>query len=99
MPDVSTARRLPQIAHRQEGSEGGQRTRPGWRPAWSQVAGLRALRAVLVVPPLFALTFEGFGNLQMALFAAHLQHLGSHARAIAAPASHVAEQRRVPWWR
>ena len=28
------------------------------------------LRAVLVIPPLFALTFEGFGNLQMALFAA-----------------------------
>jgi hypothetical protein len=28
------------------------------------------LRAVLVVPSLFALTFEGFGNLQMALFAA-----------------------------
>ena len=29
----------------------------------------------------------------------HLQHLSSHAPAIAAPASHVAEQRRVPWWR
>ena len=29
----------------------------------------------------------------------HLQHLSSHAAAIAAPASHVAEQRRVPWWR
>ena len=28
------------------------------------------MRAVLVIPPLFALTFEGFGNLQMALFAA-----------------------------
>ena len=28
------------------------------------------VRAVLVIPPLFALTFEGFGNLQMALFAA-----------------------------
>jgi hypothetical protein len=29
----------------------------------------------------------------------HLQHLSSHASAIAGPASHVAEQRRVPWWR
>ena len=29
----------------------------------------------------------------------HLQHLSSHARVIASPASHVAEQRRVPWWR
>jgi len=29
----------------------------------------------------------------------HLQHLSSHAGAIAGPASRVAEQRRVPWWR
>lgn len=29
----------------------------------------------------------------------HLQHLSSHASAIADPAAHVAEQRRVPWWR
>jgi len=29
----------------------------------------------------------------------HLQHLSSHAQAIADPASHVAEQRRLPWWR
>ncbi len=49
---------------------GGERTRPAWWPAWSVPAGLRTLRAVLVVPSLFALTFEGFGNLQMALFAA-----------------------------
>ena len=28
------------------------------------------MRAVLVIPALFALTFAGFGNLQMALFAA-----------------------------
>jgi hypothetical protein len=28
-----------------------------------------------------------------------LHHLSSHARAIAGPASHVAEQRRLPWWR
>ena len=44
--------------------------RPAWWPAWSEAAALRTLRAVLVVPPLFALTYEGFGNLQMALFAA-----------------------------
>jgi uncharacterized membrane protein YccC len=31
---------------------------------------MRTLRAVIVIPSLFALTFEGFGNLQMALFAA-----------------------------
>ena len=29
----------------------------------------------------------------------HLQHLSAHARAITGPASHVAEQRRQPWWR
>jgi hypothetical protein len=29
----------------------------------------------------------------------HLQHLSSHATVISDPASHVAEQRRVPWWR
>jgi uncharacterized membrane protein YccC len=29
----------------------------------------------------------------------HLQHLSSHVRAITDPAAHVAEQRRVPWWR
>jgi hypothetical protein len=33
-------------------------------------AALRALRAVLVIPTLFALCYEGFGNPQMALFAA-----------------------------
>jgi uncharacterized membrane protein YccC len=70
MPDPSVARhlpgaRLPQALSGGEGS-GGERT---W-PAWSVPAGLRALRAVLVIPSLFALTFEGFGNLQMALFAA-----------------------------
>jgi len=74
MPDLSVARHLPgarlqQALSRGEGS-GGERTRPAWWPAWSVPAGLRALRAVLVIPSLFALTFEGFGNLQMALFAA-----------------------------
>ena len=29
----------------------------------------------------------------------HLQHLSSHAGVITDPASHVAEQRRLPWWR
>jgi hypothetical protein len=29
----------------------------------------------------------------------HLQHLSSHAGVISTPASHVAEQRRLPWWR
>ena len=29
----------------------------------------------------------------------HLQHLSSHAQTITEPATHVAEQRRLPWWR
>src|SRR5436305_2370942 len=69
MPELSVARRLPLALSGGEGS-GGERTRPAWWPTWSVPAGLRTLRAVLVVPSLFALTFEGFGNLQMALFAA-----------------------------
>ena len=28
-----------------------------------------------------------------------LQHLSSHAHAITGPASQMAEQRRLPWWR
>ena len=37
---------------------------------WSRAAAIRALRATIVMPALFALTFKGFGNLQMGLFAA-----------------------------
>ena len=40
------------------------------RPVWSRPAALRALRAVLVIPAVFALAYEGLGNEQMALFAA-----------------------------
>jgi uncharacterized membrane protein YccC len=39
-------------------------------PTWSKPAALRALRAVIVMPVLFALTYKGLGNLQIALFAA-----------------------------
>src|SRR3984885_5373612 len=41
-----------------------------WRPVWSRPAATRMLRAALVIPALFALTYEGLGNQQMALFAA-----------------------------
>jgi uncharacterized membrane protein YccC len=40
-----------------------------WMPRWSMPAALRALRATLVIPGLFALTFKVIGNPQMALFA------------------------------
>src|ERR1700691_4990948 len=75
MSDTSAMRRFPLAAFRpgspQAGQSGGaQRTRPAWRPAWSVPAAMRTVRAVIVIPGLFALTYEGFGNLQMALFAA-----------------------------
>ena len=69
MPSLSLARRLP-LGRLPQSPPGSQRSRPAWWPAWSVPAALRTLRAVLVIPPLFALTYEGFGNLQMALFAA-----------------------------
>jgi len=39
-------------------------------PKWSVPAAMRALRATIVMPGLFALTFVVIGNLQMATFAA-----------------------------
>ena len=42
----------------------------GWIPVWSTPAALRAVRAVVVVCGLFALTDKAIGNLQMATFAA-----------------------------
>jgi hypothetical protein len=61
-------RRLSLATFRPSG--GAQPTRPAWWPVWSRPAALRTVRAVLVIPSVFALTYEGFGNLQMALFAA-----------------------------
>jgi len=46
------------------------RHKPEWVPQWSVPSAMRALRAVLVMPALFALSYKGFDNLQIALFAA-----------------------------
>src|SRR5580692_6364943 len=75
MPDLSSVLRRPSSRHFTAASPGsapqaGHRSRPAWWPAWSVPAAMRTVRVVLVIPPLFALTYEGFGNLQMALFAA-----------------------------
>ena len=40
-----------------------------WRISWSKPALLRAIRATVVVPGLFALTFKVIGDAQMTLFA------------------------------
>ena len=39
-------------------------------PRWSSAAALRALRAAIIIPGLFALADKVIGNLQMATFAA-----------------------------
>jgi hypothetical protein len=44
-------------------------TRPGWLPTWSVPAAMRAVRATLVMPGLFALTAQVIGDPQMTLFA------------------------------
>jgi uncharacterized membrane protein YccC len=40
-----------------------------WKPAWSVPAAMRAARATVVIPALFAVTFKVVGDPQMALFA------------------------------
>jgi uncharacterized membrane protein YccC len=40
-----------------------------WKPAWSVPAAMRAARATVVVPSLFAIGFEVIGDPQVALFA------------------------------
>ncbi|NKQ51749.1 FUSC family protein [Amycolatopsis sp. K13G38] len=41
-----------------------------WRPVWSPAAAMRAVRATVVVPGLFALGYAVIGDLQIATFAA-----------------------------
>ena len=43
--------------------------RPWWKPVWTKQAGLRALRATLIVPALFAICLKVIGDPQMTLFA------------------------------
>src|SRR5690242_2823995 len=42
---------------------------PWWKPVWSVPAAMRAVRATVVVPALFAVTFKVVADPQMALFA------------------------------
>ncbi|GAB2997684.1 FUSC family protein [Amycolatopsis acidiphila] len=53
-------RPLPPAAH----------VRPGWLPVWSKAAAMRAVRATVVVPGMFALGYTVIGDLQLATFAA-----------------------------
>jgi uncharacterized membrane protein YccC len=49
---------------------GGVAGPPIWRVTWSAPAAMRALRATIVMPTVFALTYKVIGDLQMATFAA-----------------------------
>jgi len=42
---------------------------PWWKPAWSVPAAMRAVRATVVVPSLFAVSYKVIGDPQVALFA------------------------------
>jgi hypothetical protein len=42
---------------------------PWWKPTWSVPAAMRAVRATIVVPGLFAIAYKVIGNPQIALFA------------------------------
>ena len=42
---------------------------PWWRVTWSVPAAMRALRATIVIPALFAISFKVIGNEQMTIFA------------------------------
>ena len=76
MPDLAAAlRRAPWAAPQASSPSSSPTPSPAsgklsWRPTWSVPAAMRAVRAVVVIPSLFAITYEGFGNLQLALFAA-----------------------------
>ena len=52
------------------GSSGWRSAAAGWKPVWSRPAAIRAIRAAIVVPALFAFSDQVIGNLQVALFAA-----------------------------
>ena len=47
----------------------GQHGAPWWRVTWSVPAAMRAVRATIVIPSLFAITFKVLGNEQMTVFA------------------------------
>lgn len=40
-----------------------------WKPVWAVPAAMRAVRATVVIPSLFALTYKVVADPQMALFA------------------------------
>jgi hypothetical protein len=46
-----------------------QPANPWWRVSWSVPAAMRAVRATIVIPCIFALTFKVIGDAQMTLFA------------------------------
>jgi hypothetical protein len=71
MPDSAVAvpsARRPRVRLPRPSS--GESARSLWRITWSVPAAMRAVRATIVMPALFALTYKVIGDLQMATFAA-----------------------------
>jgi uncharacterized membrane protein YccC len=69
-PRAPVAAPAPAPASAATGGPVAPRARRAWSRVWSTDAGLRALRATLVVPAVFAVADQVVGNLQMATFAA-----------------------------
>jgi uncharacterized membrane protein YccC len=70
LPVTSTTASVDGSAVNVSGGRPANRTRPAWLPVWSKPAALRAVRATLVVPGLFALSYKVIGDPQIATFAA-----------------------------
>jgi uncharacterized membrane protein YccC len=69
MPESAVAQSAGVRSRGGSGGAPGQPASPWWRVSWSKPAALRAVRATIVVPSLFALTFKVIANEQMTLFA------------------------------
>jgi len=66
-PSAGRQRALPLLPRRFPRGASGP---PAWRVTWSVPAAMRALRATIVMPGLFALSYKVIGDLQLATFAA-----------------------------
>jgi uncharacterized membrane protein YccC len=67
---TSTTASVEDLPSDVSGGRPANRTRPDWLPVWSKPAALRAVRATLVVPGLFAFSYKVIGDPQVATFAA-----------------------------
>ncbi len=69
MTQGAVAQSAGAAAASQAGQPPAQPTAPWWRVSWSVPAAMRAVRATIVIPTLFAISFKVIGNEQMTVFA------------------------------